>query len=157
MANQFQVHIQIGAGVEFYQEYYLTEADGSPLDLTGCVVYGAIAKHSNAKNVLWNPAPPETPVDTDEFNPVPMVTDEEAESLPYYKNMPFNAAVDEAVKGRISIYLAPTATKLLEEGKYVYNVVAKNPSDDVIEVINGLAFVTNSFANFNPTVPTPRV
>ena len=28
--------------------------------------------------------------------------------------------------------------------------------DDVIEVINGLAFVTNSFANFNPLVPTPR-
>jgi len=35
-------------------------------------------------------------------------------------------------------------------------VVAKNPSDDVIEVLSGLAFVNNAFANFNPLVPTPR-
>ena len=133
MANQFQVHIQIGAGVEFYQEYFLTESDGSPLDLTGCDVYGAVAKHSNAKNVV-----------------------ESTSAEPFYKNLPFNAAIDDAKAGKISIYLAPNATKVLEEGKYVYNVVAKNPSDDVIEVINGLAFVTNAFANFNPLVPEPR-
>ncbi len=145
MANQFQVHIQIGAGVEFYQEYFLTEADGSPLDLTGCEVYGAIAKHSNAKNVLWNPTPPQEPVDPDEFNPVPMVTDEEAQSLPYYKNISFNASVDDSVKGRISIYLAPTATKLLEEGKYVYSVVIKFPDDRIVEATSGLVFVNKAF------------
>ena len=86
------------------------------------------------------------------FKDVTKSTSEE----PSYKNLQFNAAVDDGVNGRISIYLAPTATKLLEEGKYVYNVVAKNPSDDVIEVLSGLAFVNNAFANFNPLVPTPR-
>ena len=133
MANRFQVNIQIGAGVEFYQEYFLTEADGSPLDLSGCEVYGALAKHSSAKDVTTS-------------------TSEET----FYKNLQFNAAVDDGVNGRISIYLSPTYTKMLEEGKYVYNVVAKNPSDDVIEVLSGLAFVNNAFANFNPLVPEPR-
>ena len=46
MAVQYYVNIKVSIGASFNQEFYLTNPDRSPMDLTGCKVCGNIAKHA---------------------------------------------------------------------------------------------------------------
>ena len=46
MAAAYQVNIKISAGVQFTQEYTLTNPDRTPMNLTGCKFRANIAKHT---------------------------------------------------------------------------------------------------------------
>ena len=122
MAVQYQVNIAINAGCDFRQEFSLAEADKTPLDITGGKFIGALAKHPNAIIAYLS-------------------TSEE----PVYNIVPFTTSVVDGVGGVYSIGLTAAQTCLLEEGKYVYNVVM-NTGGVITEVVSGLAFVQTSLA-----------
>lgn len=122
MAAQFQVNIQISAGTDFYQEFNLTNADFSPLNLTDYKIYAALRKHANEKNVVQ-----ESTVSTD------TVTTH------------FETNIEDVLGGVYSIFMPFEKTDDLEEGKYVYSVVLQEPNGHWEEVTSGLAFVDRSF------------
>ena len=120
MASQFQVNIQVSAGLEFYQEFYLTNPDLSPLDLTAYRFYASLQKHANAKDVI-------------------------AEQTYKSVAIQFDVNVVDPQEGIYSLSLGMDKTEDLEEGKYVYSVVAQEPNGHHEEVTAGLAFVDRAF------------
>ena len=134
MSPRYQVNVSVLSGAEFYQEFTLTEADFTPLNLTGCKIYAAIAKHGNALDA--NSSTTEQPI---------------------RPKIAFSAVIDNALEGKISLYLAPVYTRMLDEGKYVYSVSVENDKGNIIEVVNGLAFVEKAFSAIDPLVSTPRL
>ena len=123
MAPQFQVNINIAAGVDFNQEFVINNPDGSPVVITDCTFAGKLAKHPTAidARVSTSGAPVRTYVS-------------------------FTASVVDGVGGKYSLALTPAQTSLLEEGKYVYSVVMTDVNGDTQEVMAGLAFVNVAFA-----------
>ena len=120
MAAQFQVNIQISAGTDFYQEFNLTNADFSPLNLTDYTIQAGLRKHANAKNVILD-------------------TSQDSVSTQ------FDVNIENVLGGVYSIFLPFHKTDTLEEGKYVYSVVLQEPGGHYEEVTSGLAFVDRSF------------
>jgi len=128
MAANYKVNINIGAGVSFNQLYYLTEADMSPLDITGADFTANLAKHSRAKDVVLS-------------------TDTE----PVYEYHPFGCFVENGPEGQFSLNMSAEDTDKLEEGKYVYSVTMKDVNGYYYEVVSGLAFVDTAFGVPFPT------
>ena len=122
MAPQFQVNINISAGVNFNQEFVITNPDGTPVVITECSFAANLAKHPTAIDAMTSTSG--TPVRT---------------------YVPFTTAVVDGIGGKYSIALTPTQTSLLEEGKYVYNVVMTDINGETQNIMAGLAFVTIAF------------
>ena len=136
MASQYQVNIQIQAGVDFYQTYFLAGNDMGPVDITGLTLYASMAKHTNAINVT-------TSTSTDKV----------------YKAIPFTSSVVDGPNGQYSISLPSNITTKLEEGKYVYSVVLEDGNNDKTEILSGLVFVhpamgySTSVGTIDPNYP----
>lgn len=121
------VNIAIGAGAEFYQEFTMTEVDFSPMSLVDLSARATLAKHSNSVDVVNS---------TSDLSKKNVVV--------------FETMIADADNGIISIYMNASKTRELEEGKYVYSVVVKNEVNDIMQVVSGLAFVTNVIGDQNP-------
>ena len=122
MAAAFQVNLQISAGLSFRQEFTLTNADKSPVDLTGASFTGAISKYERAINAELSTT-----------------------AVPVYERIYFECEVVNTLAGVYCIKLAPEQTSKLSEGKYVYNVVMKNVNGELQSAVQGLVFVQVAF------------
>ena len=121
MASTFQVNINITAGVQFTQEYTITNADRTPTDLTGFIFYANLAKHEEALNAVTSTS-----------------------SAPVWKYCALTTNIVNATDGKYTIALTSTESSKLDEGKYVYSVVSLN-NGVYTEVVRGLAFVNKAF------------
>jgi len=120
MATQYEVNIAITAGADFHQSFFLANPDFTATDLTGCKVYGAIAKHANALNALQ-------------------------EGIKTTNAILLTGSLPEPQSGHYAVELGATETDQLEEGKYVYSVVIQFPDDRLVEATSGLVFVSKAF------------
>ncbi|MEL0332149.1 MAG: hypothetical protein VW982_08045 [Candidatus Poseidoniales archaeon] len=123
MAAQYQVNLSIQAGTDFGQVFYLANPDKSSMDITGCSFSAVLQKHHGAYDAT-------------------LTTSEEV----VYKYIKFNTHVVDGVGGAYQITLDSSQTKLLEEGKYMFNVVMTDINGQKNEVVSGLAFVQISLA-----------
>ena len=123
MAAQYQVNLSIQAGTDFGEVFYLANPDKSSLNITGCTFSAVLQKHSGAYDAT-------------------LTTSEET----VYKYVKFDTQVVDGVGGAYQISLNASQTKLLEEGKYMYNVVMTDVNGQKDEVVSGLAFVQLSLA-----------
>ena len=126
MAPQFQVNINVSAGVDFNQEFVIQNPDGSPVVITECTFAANLAKHPTAVDAAVSTSG--TPVRT---------------------YVPFTTSVVDGVGGKYSIALTPTQTAKLQEGKYVYNVVMTDVNGDTQSIMSGLAFVDVAFGSLS--------
>ena len=122
MASTFQVNINITAGVQFTQEYTITNADRTPTDLTGFTFYANLAKHEEALNAVTSTS-----------------------DSPVWKYCALTTNIVNATGGKYTIALTPTESSKLDEGKYVYSVVMLDSRGVYTEVVRGLAFVNKAF------------
>ena len=120
MATQYEVNIAITAGADFHQSFFLANPDFTATDLTGCLVFGGIAKHSNAMNALQ-------------------------EGNKTTNAVLFTSSIPDPQSGHYAIALDALETDKLEEGKYVYSVVIQFPDDRLVEATSGLVFVSKAF------------
>lgn len=118
MASNYQVNITIQAGTEFNQEFYLTKPDRSPMDITGCKFNANISKHVNSVDATRTTSKRKA-----------------------HKLIPCKTRVVDGKKGIFSISLSASITKLLKEGKYVYNCVMRNRAGELSDAVSGLVFV----------------
>ena len=122
MASTFQVNINITAGVQFTQEYTITNANRTPTNLTGFTFYANLAKHQEALNAVTSTS-----------------------TSPVWKYCNLTTDIVNATGGKYTINLSPTESSKLDEGKYVYSVVMLDTDGVYTEVVRGLAFVDKSF------------
>ena len=122
MASPYQVNITISAGVDFAQQFTIQNPDGSPVNLDGCKFFANLAKHPTAIDAAVSTS----------GNKV-------------YAYVPFDAAVFNADLGVYELRMSAERTSLLEEGKYVYNVVMQDTTGDKTSVLGGLSFVEVAF------------
>ena len=122
MSSQFQVNLQVSANMDFYQEFYLAEADFTPLDITDMTFHSSIKK--NASSVIANETT-STSIKQDYVS--------------------FETGVVDGVGGVYYLRLTTTESSKLEEGKYVYSTVMTNTENEFTEVCSGLVFVTVAF------------
>ena len=108
------------AGGSFNQSFFLANPDFSATDLTGCLVFGAIAKHPNALDALQ---------EGDKTTAATL----------------FETSIPDPQSGHYAIALDPLETAKLEEGKYVYSTVMDNGQGEFVEVNSGLIFVDRAF------------
>ena len=120
----YQANLQMSAGSDFSQTFTLTQADGSVIDITGYTISARMAKHDNAKNVITSTS-----------------------TEPLWKFIPFTTSVVDGTTGQYTISLGDDVTVKLDEGKYVYSVVTEDTSNVKQEVLSGLIFVDNGFAD----------
>ena len=124
MAASYTVNLNIHAGSTFKQEFYLTNPDKTPTDITGYKFYAKMAKHASA-----------------------MIATESTTANPVYNYIPFNAVVSSGIGGKYCLQMSSKKTSKLSEGKYVYSVVAQDKNGNKSEVADGLVFVERSFAS----------
>jgi hypothetical protein len=124
MAASYQVNLNINAGTTFSQEFFLTNPDKSPTNITGYKFYAKMAKHSTA-----------------------MVATQSTRDNPVYSYIPMTATVADGVGGKYKLYMSSKKTAKLSEGKYVYSVVAQDLNGNKSEVVDGLVFVERGFAS----------
>ena len=124
MAASYSVNISINAGTTFKQEFYLTNPDKSPSNITGYVFYAKMAKHATAMNAV-----------------------ESTRDNPVYNYIPMTATVVDGVGGKYCLYMSAKQSARLSEGKYVYSVVAQDRNGNKSEVVDGLVFVEKGFAS----------
>jgi len=122
MAPQFQVNINISAGVDFNQEFVIQNPDGSPVVITECSFAANLAKHPTAIDAMVSTS-----------------------GTPVYKYVPFSTSVVSGTGGKYSIALTSSQTSKLEEGKYLYNVVMTDINGETQNIMAGLAFVDVAF------------
>ena len=127
MASGFEVNIVINAGVDFYQEFVLTNPDLSLKDITGHKFAGGISKHRRSIDVEIS-------------------TNEKLK----YNIQKFTTGVASGVEGRYYISMSAEQTNKLKEGKYVYNVVMTDLNGLRSSVMDGLAFVDVAFGLNEP-------
>ena len=120
MATQYEVNIAINAGTDFNQSFFLANPDFTATDLTGCLVFGGIAKHSNAIDALK---------EGDKTTAATL----------------FETSIPDPQSGHYAIALDALETDKLEEGKYVYSVIIQFPDDRLVEATSGLVFVSKAF------------
>ena len=123
MASQIQQNINFSAGVSFNKQFTALNEDRSPKDLTGFTVLARMAKHSGAIDALKS-----------------------TNDAPVWRYIEFNTSVINPTAGTYSISLPSETTMKLSEGKYVFNIVFKDASDNYTNVMEGLAFVDVAFA-----------
>ena len=122
MAAAYQVNITIAAGVDFAQEYTVTNPDQSPADITGYKFFANLAKHPNAIDAAVSTS-----------------------GTKVYEYIPFSTTINSGEGGKYAIALSPSQTSKLSEGKYVYNIVMEDLNGEKTSVVSGLAFVEVAF------------
>lgn len=122
MAAPNQVNIAISAGVDFKQEFTITNPDFSPVDITGFQFLARLAKHPTAVDAMVSTS-----------------------GVPVYDYVAFDTAVENGQLGVYSISMDAAKTSLLTEGKYLYNIVVVNTSGDKSPALSGLVFVDVAF------------
>ena len=120
----YQVNININAGADFKQEFFVTGPDKSPTDITGCKFHGRLGKHSK-----------------------PLIAHLSTSDNPVYNFVKFDTAVSNGNGGGYTISLSSEQTSTLEEGKYFYQVVLEDVNGESSKVMSGLAFVDFSFGD----------
>ena len=128
MAVQYQVNIKVSIGSDFNQEFYLTNPDRSPMDITGYKVSGNIAKHPTSLNAVTSTS-----------------------SNVVYNYIPFTTRVVDGVGGVFALSLDSYQSSKLKEGKYVYNTVITDTNGNRIDTVSGLVFAEVSFGSVQPT------
>ena len=131
MTAPYQVNLSIEAGTDFKQEFYLTNPDMSPMNITGYTFTARLAKHPTAIDAVVSTS----------GNPAYAYTD-------------LTAAVVNGPKGIYSIALAKGDTSKLPEGKYLYNVVMTNTDAVTVSVLSGIAFIDVAFGSGSFVLPT---
>lgn len=126
MAVQYYVNIKVSIGASFNQEFYLTNPDRSPLNITGCEIHANIAKHSAS---------------IDAVNSTSMNVK--------HKFVPFSTRVVDGSGGVFALSLTPEDTMRLREGKYVYNAVLQDANGNLIDTVSGLVFAEVAFGSFD--------
>lgn len=121
-----QINLAIQGGVDFTQEFSVTNNDMSPMNITGATFYARLAKHQTAQ-----------------------VVDISTSTTPVYQTVTFSTTVVDGVGGKYSISLPDTTSRQLSPGKYVYSIVMKDTVGDLTELVNGLVFVNKAFG-FEP-------
>ena len=129
MASQFQVNLQMLAGCDFFQDFYLTNPDFSPMDLTGLTFHASMQKHANEKDVVSK-------------NGDRVTTELETEMI-------------NATEGVYRMKIGRAASVNLEEGKYVYDVVMVDGDGNFSPANSGLIFVDTSFGYVEKEDDTP--
>ena len=122
MASNYQVNLQISAGMDFYQEFYLVELDMSPLDITGMKFYSSIKKHASS-----------------------VIADQSSSTLPKQNYVSFETGVVDGPTGVYYIKLTNIESEKLKEGKYVYSTVMSTLYNEYVEMNSGLVFVDRAF------------
>ena len=122
MATPFQVNINISAGVDFQQEFAIANPDFTPVDITGYQFLAKLAKHPTAVDATVSTS-----------------------GVPVYDFISFDTSIVDAQKGTYAITMTADKTSLLEEGKYLYNVVIVNTSGEKSPAVSGLVFVDVAF------------
>lgn len=122
MASNYQVNLQISAGMDFYQEFYLVELDMSPLDITGMKFYSSIKKHASS-----------------------VIADQSSSTLPKQNYVSFETGVVDGPTGVYYIKLTNIESEKLKEGKYVYSTVMSTLDNEYVEMNSGLVFVDRAF------------
>ena len=126
---KYQVNIAISAGSQFGQEFYVTDPDGSPTDITGATVTAYIAKHAKA-----------------------VYATDTTSSQTFYNYLPFTGVIEDGQNGVFSLNLTAEQTLSLDEGKYVYSASITDINGNQLgEVVSGIAFVSFSM---NPSTGT---
>ena len=123
MAVQYQVNINLMAGVDFAQEFYLTNPDMTPMDITGAKFAAVLQKDPHSVDAVMSTA--------------------EAPVVPQFI---FNTRVVSGIGGIFAITASADRTKSLREGKYVYNVTMKGRNGFITSAVGGLAFVDKAFS-----------
>jgi len=131
MTAPYQVNLSIEAGTDFIQQFYITGPNLAPMDITGNTFNARIAKHPTAINALTSTT-----------------------ATPVYEYVPFTTAVVNGAGGCYSISLTAAQTALLNEGKYVYNVVMVDANSITTSVLSGLIFVDVAFGSGSFVLPT---
>ena len=124
MASGYQVNIVINAGVSFYQEFYLTEPDLSPKQISGSKFFANLSKHPRSMDVV---------VSTSE--------------KPKYNYEKFQTRVVSGTGGVFALSMPAHQTNKLKEGKYVFSVVMKEKNGFRSTVLDGLVFVDVAFGD----------
>jgi len=130
MSAGYQVNIVINSGVSFYQEFYLTNPDLTPRDITGCKFAANLSKHPRSIDVE---------VSTSE--------------KPKYNYHKFQTKVVNGVGGVFCLTMPAHQTQKLKEGKYVFNVILREKNGFTSSVLDGLVFVDTAFGDVQFTDP----
>ena len=120
----YQVNINLKAGTAFKQEFYLTNSDGTPKNITGYKFYCRIAKHTMSIDAVVSTAAKYV---------------QKAVTVP--------AGVRDGVRGCYYLFMPAKDTVKLPEGKFVYSVVAKDLNGEYSEVVSGLCFIEVALAS----------
>ena len=121
--DQTPVNLHLSAGSTFTKSFIVRNDDYSPYNLERTVIKGAMAKHPAALNA-----------------------DLSTSTEPVYKIIPLDVNVINPIGGEYAIGLSSEDSKLIPEGKYVYNVVMTGVDGSVSNLMSGLIFVDSSFA-----------
>ena len=127
MAVQYQVNIKVSIGADFSQDFYLTNPDRSPMNITGYTISGNIAKHPTSLNAVTSTS---SSID--------------------YNYIPFVGRVVDGVGGVFSLSINSHESSKLKEGKYVYNAVITDVNGNRIDTVSGLVFAEVSFGSIQP-------
>jgi len=119
MASTFGVNIQLTAGSDFGQEFYLANPDKSPMDITGCKFTAYFTKNPGAINAVESELP----------------------GSPVYQASPMNTSVVNGKGGVYSLGLPKETTLGFQQGKYVYAVNMTDVNGNKQQVLNGLLFI----------------
>ena len=125
----YVTNLEMKAGCDFYQEFYLTNPDLSPMDITGVSIHATLQKHPGAVDA------------NSEF------------SDRVYTS--FETEVIDGLAGIYAIKLSRSESIKLEEGKYVYDVVRVDDLSHFIPASSGLVFVDTSFGFVETEDDTP--
>lgn len=118
MTSAYQVNISIDAGLPFTQEYYITNPDRSPRNITGFKFLGSASKHPNSIDAT-----------------------KARSGGPVYKMLPFTTRIVDGQKGIVSISMSKDLTSRMAEGKYVYSITMKDVNGHSSSAVSGLCFV----------------
>ena len=126
MTSAFSVNIQVSAGHDFAQEFYLANPDRSFMNITGCKFSGNIQKHHGAIIATETELCGLTgsPVDNYVYNYIPM-----------------EISVANGIKGVYTVRIPGSSTLHVAQGKYVYNVTMTDVNGSSSQVLNGLVFI----------------
>lgn len=126
MTAAFSVNLQVSAGHDFAQEFYLSNPDRSFMNITGCKFSGNIQKHPGAIIARETELCGITgsPVDNYVYNFIPM-----------------EISVSNGVKGVYRVSIPGSSTLHVNQGKYVYSVTMTDVNGTSNQVLNGLVFI----------------
>lgn len=118
MAAPFTTNIQMSVGMDFSQDFYLTNPDKSPMNITGCSFSGSMAKWPGS------------------FDAVVSTSEEMV-----YNYIPFTGSVSNGTGGVYNLSMNGESTIGMEQGKYVYSVVMTDVNGTRNNILNGLVFL----------------